>query len=455
MVSVKIYSPSSLSLSSTIHPNSSNYSLNVESNDGSSASSIWTNVIVSIILTLMIVGTVIGNALVCIAVFMVRKLQTPSNFLIVSLAVSDLFVALFVMPLALLFEITQKWQLGNELCDAWTSLDVLLCTASILNLCMISVDRYLVITRPLQYAMKRTPRRIALLITLVWLLSAVISIPPLFGWKKVRKPLDCGYSQELGYQIYATVLAFYLPCTIMITVYYRIWKVSDRISKAEAKSKVGGLDTSTIYNNRPKTSNDSGDSHLYPNGSLRTSNADGDEGILEILPKSRPEKRRFTIKSFLLKRNKIYTSKEKKATKTLGVIMGGFIACWLPFFILAVVRPVCLTLELKCHVPPLVNSIFLWLGYFNSFMNPLIYARFNREFRTPFREILCFRCKGINIRLRTESYAEQFGPDPTLHQNHRCSLRIPNESTVRYNSQGQTIVRVGNGSTASDGESKL
>ena len=53
----------------------------------------------------------------------------------------------------------------------------------------------------------------------------------------------------------------------------------------------------------------------------------------------------------------------------------------------------------------------LWLGYANSFLNPIIYARFNRDFRTPFKEILMGRCRGINERLRSERYAEQFG-DP-------------------------------------------
>jgi len=73
-------------------------------------------------------------------------------------------------------------------------------------------------------------------------------------------------------------------------------------------------------------------------------------------------------------------------------------------------------------------SLFLWLGFANSFLNPIIYARFNRDFRTPFKEILLCRCRDIDRRLRNESYAEQFGTAATLHSpptvpSHAASVR--------------------------------
>ena len=88
---------------------------------------------------------------------------------------------------------------------------------------------------------------------------------------------------------------------------------------------------------------------------------------------------------------------------TLGIILTAFILCWLPFFILAVIRP------LVPSVPNSLSDVFLWLGYFNSLLNPVIYATFNKDFRKPFREILCLRCRNLKLLLRQEQYLEQYG----------------------------------------------
>jgi len=369
----------------------------------------WAVVLITLTCGIMVVGTVVGNILVCTAVAIVRRLRTPSNLLIVSLAVSDLLVAVMVMPFATMYEVMGHWALGKAVCDMWTSLDVLLCTASILNLCAISVDRYFVITRPFQYAMKRTPVRMAAMIIAVWVLSALISIPPLFISKSEYRAGQCMISQKIGYQLYATFGAFYLPLIVMIVIYTRIYLVSSRIAHAEARSK-------PVVGNHPTTSGsttplrkESGAIHdvVVTSHNGHRGGSAGNELLMTATSSADVEhRRRFRLfgKSRL---NRISSSNERKATKTLGVIMGAFCACWLPFFILALIKPFCNN-PAQC-IPHWLSGLFLWLGYANSFLNPIIYARFNRDFRTPFKHILQCHVYDINSRLRSENYAEQFG----------------------------------------------
>ncbi|XP_063851281.1 5-hydroxytryptamine receptor 1-like isoform X2 [Scylla paramamosain] len=195
-------------------------------------------VLLVLVLLLIIIGTVIGNLLVCVAVCLVRKLRRPYNYLLVSLAVSDLCVALLVMPMALLLELLGEWQFGRLACDVWVSFDVLSCTASILNLCMISVDRYLAITKPLEYGVKRTPRRMVAYIAFVWLGAAFISLPPiLILGNEHGDGSICEVCNNFWYQIYATFGSFYIPLTVMVIVYYKIFCAAKRIVNEERKAQ--------------------------------------------------------------------------------------------------------------------------------------------------------------------------------------------------------------------------
>ena len=85
--------------------------------------------------------------------------------------------------MGLSYELMQYWMFGNIWCEIWGAMDVFLCTSSIMNICLISLDRYWSITKAIQYLNQRTPNRVALMIVMVWVLSGLISIPPLLGWK--------------------------------------------------------------------------------------------------------------------------------------------------------------------------------------------------------------------------------------------------------------------------------
>lgn len=121
---------------------------------------------------------------------------------------------------------------------------------------------------------------------------------------------------------------------------------------------------------------------------------------------------------------------ETKAIKTLGVITGAFIVCWLPFFVLALIKAICGNND--CSVPHWLDGLVLWLGYLNSALNPLLYAKYNRDFRIPFREMLCCRFKTLQTVLRHEEFAETFGSSsqstPPVRYHHADSIVICNGS---------------------------
>nr|CAH7749511.1 unnamed protein product [Callosobruchus chinensis] len=156
-------------------------------NDSASSTPLPANhvqhVALAILLSVVIVIVILGNTLVILAVITTRRLRTVTNCFVMSLAVADWLVGICVMPPAVAYTLMGTWELGWILCDIWVSLDILLCTASILSLCAISIDRYLAVTQPLRYSRNRRSKRLAFgMILVVWVSSMLISCPPIFGW---------------------------------------------------------------------------------------------------------------------------------------------------------------------------------------------------------------------------------------------------------------------------------
>uniref|UniRef100_A0A8C6X847 Histamine receptor H2 n=1 Tax=Naja naja TaxID=35670 RepID=A0A8C6X847_NAJNA len=141
-------------------------------------------VLIGAVLTVLIVVTVCGNVMVCLAVYLSRRLRSLTNCFIVSLAFTDLLLGLLVLPFSALYEITShEWLLSIAFCNVYVSLDVMLCTASILNLFIISLDRYYAITAPLRYSTVVTPLRVVIALILIWVVSLMVSFLPInFGW---------------------------------------------------------------------------------------------------------------------------------------------------------------------------------------------------------------------------------------------------------------------------------
>lgn len=194
------------------------------------------NYVIIVFGVLVIAATILGNSLVILAIIVDKKLRRVGNVFIVNLAISDVLVGAIVSPLSLVYQITGEWPFERQLCDLWISMDIICCTASILNLCVISYDRYNAISQPLKYAKHRTTRRALTLVTLVWIYSVGIALPPLLGWRKSTEVIShgiqqCRITQHVGYTFYSTIGAFYLPLCIMVFFYGRIFIVTNSRGK--------------------------------------------------------------------------------------------------------------------------------------------------------------------------------------------------------------------------------
>uniref|UniRef100_A0A8C2UM18 Dopamine receptor D4 n=1 Tax=Chinchilla lanigera TaxID=34839 RepID=A0A8C2UM18_CHILA len=330
-------------------------------------------------------------SLVCLSVASERTLQTPTNYFILSLAAADLLLALLVLPLFVYSEVHGgEWLLSPRLCDALMAMDVMLCTASIFNLCAISVDRFVAVTVPLSYG--RQGRRQLLLIGATWLLSAAVAAPVLFGLNDVRgrDPAVCRL-EDRDYVVYSSVCSFFLPCPLMLLLYWatfrglRRWGAARRAKlHAQVPRRPSGPGPPPLPElpGGPRDSLPRALDCADPAPGLPGDPCSEDCAALDAIPEGAlpPHARR--------RRRAKITSRERKAMRVLPVVVGAFLVCWTPFFVVHITRALCPA----CAVPPRLVSAVTWLGYVNSALNPVIYTVFNAEFRTVFRKALNLGC---------------------------------------------------------------
>ncbi|XP_026165419.1 5-hydroxytryptamine receptor 7 isoform X2 [Mastacembelus armatus] len=345
-------------------------------------------VLIGGVLTMLTLSTICGNLLVVISVCFVKKLRQPSNYLIVSLAVADLSVAVAVMPFVSITDlIGGQWIFGQFFCNVFIAMDVMCCTASIMTLCVISIDRYLGITKPLTYPVRQNGCCMAKMILSVWLLSASITLPPLFGWaQNVNDGRVCLISQDFGYTVYSTAVAFYIPMSVMLIMYYRIYRAA---KLSAAKHTITGFPREGEHG--AGVEEESLDCVAAALKLQREVEEECSTRVSRLLKTGEHHQRRKRKNQSIFKR-------EQKAAATLGIVVGAFTFCWLPFFLVSTARPFVCGVECSC-VPLWLERTLLWLGYANSLINPFIYAFFNRDLRTTYSNLLRCRYRNINRKL--------------------------------------------------------
>ncbi|KAJ0061497.1 hypothetical protein NL108_005465, partial [Boleophthalmus pectinirostris] len=311
---------------------------------------------VGVVLASFILFAIVGNILVILAVVCNRHLRTPTNYFIINLAIADLLLGTTVLPVSATLEVLDSWVFGRIFCDIWAAVDVLCCTASIMSLCVISIDRYIGVRYPLQYPSIVTEQRALLAMLGVWVLAIVISIGPLLGWKQPPSQDDtvCLITEEPFYALFSSLGSFYIPLAVILAMYFRVYIVAKRTTK--------NLEAGVM---KEQMQNSSGELTLRIHCRSQDSS-------LALRGSGNAAAGRSTLSVKLLK-----FSREKKAAKTLGVVVGMFILCWLPFFLTLPLS----SFNASLRPPETFFKVIFWLGYFNSCLNPVIYPCYSREFK--------------------------------------------------------------------------
>ncbi|XP_077462402.1 alpha-2C adrenergic receptor [Stigmatopora argus] len=402
------------------------------------------------LVSFLILFTIVGNVLVVIAVLTSRALKPPQNLFLVSLASADILVATLVIPFSLANELMGYWLFGKIWCDIYLALDVLFCTSSIVHLCAISLDRYWSVTQAVEYNLKRTPKRVKGMIVVVWLISAVISFPPLISMDRSNNEStpQCILNDETWYILYSSIGSFFAPCVIMILVYIRIYQVaktrtrtlSEKKKDVDSPQENGQADTSKAGSFKSERdgsvkeqecenghckehaassslTNSSKNPHVNHHDDFDDSSSDekpkknsASSKQLHDGRKDRKSSRKSSSASKFssrkscassksmelfssrrkrrstVNRKKVSAAREKRFTFVLAVVMGVFVLCWFPFFFSYSLYGICREM---CKIPETLFTFFFWIGYCNSSLNPVIYTIFNQDFRRAFQKILC------------------------------------------------------------------
>ncbi|RCN28544.1 7 transmembrane receptor [Ancylostoma caninum] len=397
------------------------------------------NVLALLLLPILCLVGLIGNAMVCIAIATDRRLHNVTNYFLFSLALADLLVCLLVMPLSIIVEVKHGvWTWNVSLCLLYVYADVFLCSASIVHMSVISLDRYLGISQPLR-TRNKSKTMIIVKICLVWIITLIVSCPiavlASYDHTYILQNNSCMIFSR-HYIIYGSTLTFLIPFCVMFVTYLRTTTLLNKqasILSQKANDKLNGNGlrrtmphrklghvrtnssstaatfTSSAYKssiNGPKTSTVSY-SNGYHNSVVeleappRMAKNSGLLAHKSLAKRSTINRWKSRTSSYLSnialrvgRRNSLQAASqelanEHKATRVLAVVFICFFICWTPFFVANFIVGFCGTM---CSMPPWLGSVFLWLGYISSTVNPIIYTVFNKRFRQAFVRILRCQC---------------------------------------------------------------
>uniref|UniRef100_UPI00398F4BDF 5-hydroxytryptamine receptor 2A n=1 Tax=Pristiophorus japonicus TaxID=55135 RepID=UPI00398F4BDF len=339
----------------------------------------------ALLIIIIIILTIGGNILVIMAVSLEKKLQNATNYFLMSLAIADMLVGILVMPVSLITVLYGYiWPLPAKLCPIWIYFDVLFSTASIMHLCAISLDRYIAIRNPIHHSRFNSRTKAFMKIIAVWTISVGISMPiPVFGLQdtsKVFKDGSCFLTDE-HFVLVGSFVAFFIPLTIMVVSYFltiRVLQQEATLCLDMLKPKPKWTNLRVFLQKGPLSANTSDKAAMLKKYDIKRTSPQ----ILSwcSLNKELGPSGRQSMQSI---------SNEQKASKVLGIVFFLFVVMWCPFFVTNVMSVICIKVCDKELIEELL-SIFVWVGYISSGINPLVYTLFNKTYRSAFsRYIHC------------------------------------------------------------------
>ncbi|XP_050995290.1 trace amine-associated receptor 13c-like [Labeo rohita] len=276
--------------------------------------------------------TVCGNLLVIISVTHFKQLHTPANILIVSLAVSDLLVGVFVMPLYLSWLIESCWTSGPVMCSMLKFVNFQATSVSVHTVALIAVDRFLALNSPFLYSEKISPTVICIATIFNWMFSLIYNFILLFvngNFTDVTCPGVCVSTVDGVSSLIDLLIVFLIPCTVIIILYTHVFVI--------AKKHATAIRALQVHNSTQSS------------------------------------------------KNRVSDKSERKAAIQLGILVFVFLLCLLPYYICSLVIPYS---SADLFYVRDVTVIFFFL---NSTINPIIYALFYPWFQKSLKLIFTFK----------------------------------------------------------------
>ncbi|NWX59737.1 HRH3 protein, partial [Promerops cafer] len=392
-----------------------------------------TAALLAALMGLLVLATVLGNALVILAFMVDRSLRTQGNFFFLNLAVADLLVGGFCIPLYIPYVLTGEWRLGRGLCKLWLVVDYLVCTASVFNIVLISFDRFICVTRAVSYrAQQGMTRNAVLKMMTVWIAAFLLYGPAILGWehiaqKSILPEREC--HAEFFYNWYflmiASTVEFFIPfITVMyfnLSIYLNIRKRTllrnENLSRGQEDCEMnfqGEKREHTVFFVKPtnRDKHEKRASSLLPprkaprlQASAKLGNQPSNLSASHDLPplhvdvKTRPPRNGFfkateslchpssQVDVANVMANRFRLSRDKRVAKSLAVLVCVFGLCWAPYTLLMIIRA-------ACHAHCVHHSLYeisFWLLWVNSAINPVLYPLCHMSFRKAFLKLLCPR----------------------------------------------------------------